>query len=558
MLQGTVNALGAFDVRTVITMVANFGGLPIVTKSVEQVSKRKTQYKDVCSAYSHDAHFSKLWLWCFVFALPTLVTVAGILLVFTFILIVLAMIQSVNETLSRLPYGKSVIDTLPTIGLAGVVIAILCALFLIFEPRISLRWARYWLKARQSERVLAARIKQDEGGVLKVTDDNCDQLAKAIADKLEASPDWLFGTLLDDRPSDPNTLANELFFGEMFEAMMFDKFGGDWKAFRPVQGQQLNNTPISSTSNLKRVSAADFTDKLQVFFETQGIRLTQPLREALRVNTARLQSDFESEALQILSFRKPRYWMLLLSSILVLAIACALIAVRHLGYLSATAESVEFWTKILALLGSSGFVLFALREADSRWWSWLRIKLGLANRFEVVLERLKRFKVYDSRIAARRAFAKFAFEYGLLPIPPEDLKLNNASQITLVLLKTGVLWTDASSFSGEDEALSHFSDLAMRKIAGFLKTILEQRIAAGSQTFAELGLKSGADLIGEYDPYNIVDGALFLIGYDYCRSNACAESHECPFRDTGLCDALKRMQFKYDRNSNQFLLEEAV
>jgi hypothetical protein len=76
--------------------------------------------------------------------------------------------------------------------------------------------------------------------------------------------------------------------------------------------------------------------------------------------------------------------------------------------------------------------------------------------------------------------------------------------------------------------------------------------------FSGLGWHSATDLVSEYDPYNIVDGALFLIGYDYCSENACkkAGGNGCPLFQLDLCDSKEGDRFGYDRESQNFKKEQ--
>jgi hypothetical protein len=185
------------------------------------------------------------------------------------------------------------------------------------------------------------------------------------------------------------------------------------------------------------------------------------------------------------------------------------------------------------------------------WFQWLNLKLRLANRFEIVQDRLKAFEGFHVK-TVRLAFAKFAYEYGMLDIDPKELTLGNSAHLNLALLNTGALWTDATELSMDDSGLLYFSDAAMRKTAVYLEDKLLQEIKNGF--FAQLGWKGAGDLVGEYYPYNTVDGALYLIGHQYCSKNACAnENGGCPLFRFDLCDSKEEEGFTYDQESRHFI-----
>ena len=87
--------------------------------------------------------------------------------------------------------------------------------------------------------------------------------------------------------------------------------------------------------------------------------------------------------------------------------------------------------------------------------------------------------------------------------------------------------------------------------------MLTERIADGDSSLKQMGISSASNLKGKFYPYNIVDGALFLIGFNECNSNACSNGVDstCPLVGAAVCDSLRPLRFRYDRKAGRFLRE---
>jgi hypothetical protein len=483
----------------------------------------------------------------------------GLLLFALAILILITALPTGTQWLES-TIGAGIVQQLPTIGWIGSVISITGLIVVYLEWGISFNSLRHWFRERNIERILANRIKRDKGGIFKVIDERCEKLAQGIAARLEINPDWLFATLIEQRLDDRETLANELLIGTLFERFMYQQFGGDWNAFRPIQGHLIDGTPLSSSSNIRQMSALAFVTELNKFFTSKGNSLTLNLRNAISANIALLKERYNGSALKLLQFPMPTFAKLVVT-LLIISIMLSLVdTIPTLSAWIAQITTEYTWLpgliKWLQILGI-GFAVVCFLVQPRRWLQWLGIKLQLINRFEMIQNRLERFEGFN-RKADRLAFAKFAYEYGLLKIDPKELKLGSAATLNLALLKTGALWTDASELSATDPDLLHFSDTAMRQTAVYLEDRLIQKINGGSAVFTRLGWQSAADLVGEYYPYNIVDGALFLIGHDHCSNNNCGkvDGAGCPLFKLDLCDSKQGDGFKYERETQHFTKEE--
>lgn len=554
-------SIGTQPIFDLLKFLGNAAGFFIANAAGTNYKSRLPGYRRVRDIYTSTAGFSRFWFWLFIFLLLIALIVIGLLVaVVAVLIIVLGISPRAISWMQSLPGGSWLIERLPIIGWLGVALSIAAGALVPYEPQISLRFLRHWLSGKQSERILAYRIKMGMPGVFKIDEENCEKLAQGIADGLEVSPDWLSGALLQDRPHDKTTLANELFIGTLFEALMYEPFGGDWKEFQPVQEKEFEGSALCSPVNIRQLSPSDFVTKMDEVFTNRGTPLTTNLKKALRENIALLRDTYGGMVSRILQFEAPKLAMLAVA-FLITSVVLSLIMVpgstgsisEFLGLHTSTALFLRT-VRVISVVGLA--TLFFIQRGH--WTEWLRLKVRLINKFEMVQERLERFDVFRDRPLARMALAKFSYEYGLLAIDPKELMLGRASQINLVLLKTRALWTDAAeppaSLPASDEDLRYFADATIRRIANYLESILVDKMTKGSNALAALGLKSPADLIGLYYPYNIVDGFLYLVGDQYCSRDACGDltDTDCPFLKRKVCDSIKGDRFAYDREPRLF------
>jgi hypothetical protein len=238
----------------------------------------------------------------------------GILLAILSILILITALPGGADWIKS-TVGNWVLEKLPTIGWIGVAISITGGFVVYLEWGISFNTLRHWLTKRHAERILANRIKRELPGLFRVIDENCDRLANGITARLKANPDWLFGTLIRKRPDDKGTLANELLLGTLFEHFMYKEFGGEWTAFLPIQAHLINDKPLASPSNIAKMSSVEMKDQLNTFFAAKGKPLTKSLRDAITTNLDILKEKYNSSALRILKFARPRFSAIVIGAV---------------------------------------------------------------------------------------------------------------------------------------------------------------------------------------------------------------------------------------------------
>ncbi len=529
----------------------------VLVGAQEYIQTRRKGYRMVCDQYEDVPRFSKRWFWVFLFLVSRSVEIVGSLVFVLALVLFLASVKLLPAWLGG--DGGVELKTFVVLGVAGVFVAAIAYLVLRWEPGWSYSLFRHWLRRRDLERILANRIKThgdeiDEAGIFSVDEIPCEKVGRGMAEWLAGHPDYLSGTLLENSPpQDPATLANELFVGELFESLM-DEFDAEWTRFRCVQEIEENGEPLLSPANVRALKPEALVRRLLDELEQrEGVTwFPDALRRGLERNLALLASKYQGSALGLFAMPPPIF-SLALGALFVTVVAFSIpllgTALQE-GSLLVERFSLAGWMALWAvwLVFLIAFLRLAVRQ-----WPALARSLRLMNGFEIVEHRLKDFAIYRGRWGARMALAKFAFEYGLLDIDPRELRLGRVGPVVLALLKTGCVKTDAERLSGGDEDLMRFAEEAMRRIAAHLEARLSE-LPGWSRP-----------LEGEDDPYNMVDGFLFLVGYEHCAEHGCARTSgstkkppsSCPLFAAEVCDSARDKRFEYDREPpRQFVRRE--
>src|SRR5262249_45028368 len=151
--------------------------------------------RKVRDAYSGAQDFSNPWFWSFLFFVLNFFILVGIMLALLAVLILITALPGGVGWLTRI-CGTWFVQHLSTLGWIGCVISFAGLIVVYLEWIISFNSLRHWLRKRQIERILANRIKRDLPGIFKIINENCEDVAKGISDRLKTNPDWLFGTLV--------------------------------------------------------------------------------------------------------------------------------------------------------------------------------------------------------------------------------------------------------------------------------------------------------------------------------------------------------------------------
>ena len=518
------------DVITVVGLLggSSSGGIAALTLAEVKAKERKEKFLEVINNYRVDRLFNKNWFWAFLYLVVRIAElIAGAMILVAIIVALPIFWPGFSVYLARFGYNAG---TFNQIGVGALILFILFALVItIVEPGISLEAFRHWLGKRNLERKLANRIKRGDQGYFRVQDEHCDKLAEAMAAKLRAEPGYLSEMLITKRPDDRSTLANELFVGEIFEAMMPAEFGGDWHNFRPVQNcKSKDGLPICSPQVVLREEPSRIVESLA---NAVSPRPSPSLREELEACLGQLKQEWQGDASALLSPPRPRPSWILYLCLAVIILAPVPVLLQRAS-LAPPFDKIYLSLWVLAF-GCATVLVLGDRRA---WTEWLAMRLKLRTSFETILKRLTSFPVYRTRKGSRVALAKFAYEYGLLNVPAKDLEAGSSLPVALALIKTQAVYFSGADLREDDPDLWFFCDLAMRRIAHTLEKLM----------VSEGGL-SKSDLVGERLPYNTVDGFLFIVGYEYCQKNSCAGAQVCPFYDTKLCDSMLTEGFIYDR-----------
>lgn len=533
--------LSIFDV---IKIVGNGLGVATFKEVAENLKGRSDSFKRIKHAYRGKQGFSSAWLWIFLFLIPRLVELLAGAAVVVALTVLTTAFPSSSQWLETF-LGSNIATHISTIGWVGLGVSLLAGVVLVKEPEWSYRFLRHWLALKgETERLLAYRAKRGEKGIFKVAESRCDELAGCILAKLEEDKDWVTGALIDHRPNDADTVANELFLGSIFEVGDYKTFGGTWENFKPIQDFKLSGRPICSPSNLDRLSVDELLNELENFFSDRGNRLKRVLVDDLRSALATLKNQYGGNVRRALErLRRPRRFRLALSFLSVAVAATLLARVPQLASWAAQAGSVIYALWAIAVLG----LLWTLARDWHEWWLWSRARLRLVNDFELIQDRLRVFELFERKRSLRLAFTKFAFEFGLVDFSEQQLRLGAAGYVGLALLKTGAVWTkDVEKVRAADRGLVFFSEQAMRRIA---------------DTYRGRVVRAGApakSLKGEHSPYNVIDGFLYLVGHKYCKHNHCGTvaEPECPFAKTKLCDSFTSKGFIYEWEDREFVLRK--
>lgn len=524
--------------------------------SAQRESQRRARDGDrVRSAYRGDP-FSRIRFWLFLHGPHSVLLLLYVGVVIVTLFVLACLIPAFKGVIS--PYltadgGSNWTDDshLQALSILGLMVAVVVLGLQWWEPRLAFGFLKHWAAGGEAERRLAARIKRQKAGLLRVDHHVCEHIATATAERLARDPDWLLGALIPPH-ADAATLANELMFGTMFETLMYSEFGGRWEKFVRIQQMRVEGGhALASPAAVLGTPPADYANEVRARFAPE-VNLSGRLAKAVEHNAGVLRHSYSGSVTNLVQPSRPAAWP-------VVAVLCAIGCLalpwpRQIWLVLLAPQVGPTWSALIVdlvtIAAVLGLVLVVYRNL--RGWTDAALRAArLATSFERVVHHLRELQVFRTYPVARVAFAKFLYEYGLLKCEEDELVLGQAKPIKLALLKTGAVWSDAVELEDDDD-LDYFCDSAMRVIADELRSRFAGMIARDPATLARLGVTGLGDLKGEKNPYNMVDGFLYLLGSEFCEGNACENPQaDCPLMGYGLCQG--RKGYRLDRAAQQFV-----
>jgi hypothetical protein len=514
----------------------------IITEYMERRKERDSAASATLAQNEANDAFSKTAFEAFLYLPLTAIFAVAALLVLS---IITAVLWLAFDSAARASVTE---DAAIRIAAVLFVTSILLTIAWPNEPHLELRLLPKRKRPWEAERIAARRVKAEKSQFV-VDAEKCEHLARSVLDKLQTDPSWLFGTLLPEK-GDPAALANEILFGVVCEQLQPNTFDPEWKRFSRIRSMAQYGTLdyILHPEQVRKRKGRDIAGEVKKIFAAYDLVVLTHLVDKLANVADRLRKSYGGDANALFRVVAPRGAMLVVLAVAAVVVWGMLGHPRAIHYVFNGAGYVLDAGLVVAVLAAS-VVLHVLLTWRS-WVAFVLVRCRIWRVADCVNWRLTRFSSIRQKSGTRTAFLKFSSEYGLLTEDVDEQLFGESAHVRWALFNAGAIRTDGETFDAYDPDLTFYTQAALRLIAEHIDRALDDERAAWRAELPYLGAKEHK---GQFLGINIADGAMFLIGREYCgQSSWKSPARDCPAITGGVCEVQSGTRFKFDEEAHEF------